>query len=403
MLARARALPLVILALAACRVQRVGAGRRCRGRPRAPERSGLHGRRRPELGRRRGRPRRADRLRRRRQPAAPAWSGPRPKSSIWPAGWCCPASRTRTCIRSRAASTWATATSMRADDGGARSPTRIRACAAAHPAAPWVRGARLAASAVSRTATLPEALLDRLVPDRPALLWAADGHSAWVNSGRSRARASPGTRPTPPTAGSSAMQRGEPSGTLRESAADLVGDVLPAITDAERGRRPGRAPSGWPRASASPRCSRRERTRASFARSPTPTGRDAQRAGGRRARRARGRRRHAARAAAGLARPATPRPHVRPTAAKLFQDGVIESRHRGAARPLPRPARRRGHAGAGPGRARPAGGRARPRRLPDPRPRHRRPRHPDDARRPGRARDRQRRRATPATPSPISS
>ena len=62
-------------------------------------------------------------------------------------------------------------------------------------------------------------LLDRLVPDRPALLWAADGHSAWANS---RALALAGvTRdtPDPPNGRIERDARGEPSGTLRESAA----------------------------------------------------------------------------------------------------------------------------------------------------------------------------------------
>ncbi len=110
--------------------------------------------------------------------------------------------------------------------------TAIRAWAAAHPAEPWVRGAGWQLP-LFPDANPSRALLDRLVPDRPAMLWAADGHSAWVNS---RALEQAGiTRRTadPPNGRIERDAHGEPSGTLRESAADLVGDVLPPITDAE--------------------------------------------------------------------------------------------------------------------------------------------------------------------------
>src|SRR5207249_5065538 len=77
-------------------------------------------------------------------------------------------------------------------------------------------------------------LLDRVVPDRPALLYAADGHSAWVNS---KALALAGvTRDTrdPPNGRIERDSRTrEPSGTLRESAIDLVADKMPEYSDAE--------------------------------------------------------------------------------------------------------------------------------------------------------------------------
>ncbi|MGH7695440.1 MAG: amidohydrolase, partial [Gemmatimonadaceae bacterium] len=73
-------------------------------------------------------------------------------------------------------------------------------------------------------------LLDSLVPDRPAYLSSADGHSAWVNS---RALALAGvTRATPdPTNGRiERTASGEPSGTLRELATELVSTKLPRRT-----------------------------------------------------------------------------------------------------------------------------------------------------------------------------
>jgi predicted amidohydrolase YtcJ len=118
----------------------------------------------------------------------------------------------------------------------------VRAWAAAHPKAPWVRGGGWQLP-LFPDANPSKTRLDRLVPDRPALLWAADGHSAWANS---RALALAGiTRETPdPRNGRIERdRRGEPSGTLREAAADLVSDVLPPITDAENAAGLARADS----------------------------------------------------------------------------------------------------------------------------------------------------------------
>lgn len=110
----------------------------------------------------------------------------------------------------------------------------IRAYAVAHPDLPWVRGNGWALP-IFADANPRKEILDRLVPDRPAYFAAADGHSAWVNS---RALALAGlTRDTPdPTGGRIERDRrtGEPSGTLREAAVDLVADHLPDYSRAER-------------------------------------------------------------------------------------------------------------------------------------------------------------------------
>jgi predicted amidohydrolase YtcJ len=109
----------------------------------------------------------------------------------------------------------------------------IRGCAAAHPQASWVRGSGWQLPYFPEGNPRKE-LLDSLVPNRPAFLWAADGHSAWANS---RALAQAGiTRATPdPPNGriEHDPRTREPSGTLRESAAELVDRVLPARTAAE--------------------------------------------------------------------------------------------------------------------------------------------------------------------------
>jgi predicted amidohydrolase YtcJ len=109
----------------------------------------------------------------------------------------------------------------------------IAACAAARPGAPWVRGVGWELTAFPG-ANPSRAMLDRTVPDRPALFEAADGHSAWANT---RALELAGiTRATPDPANGRIErdpQTKEPSGTLRESAIHLVSRLLPDRTDAE--------------------------------------------------------------------------------------------------------------------------------------------------------------------------
>ncbi|MEO6057496.1 MAG: amidohydrolase [Gemmatimonadales bacterium] len=200
----------------------------------------------------------------------------------------------------------------------------IGRCARARTGSGWLRGTGW------QLPLFPDAnprkeLLDSLVPDRPAVLWAADGHSAWVNS-RGLALAGIGrTTPDPPSGRIERDPRtGEPSGTLRESAGDLVQRALPPRTPLELG-------AGLERA---------ERLAGSFGITTVfsaNTDEDelrafaaADRAG-----------RLTVRVIAALTAPgggdtmltrlrdwrrryATP--HVRPTAVKLFQDGVIEAR-----------------------------------------------------------------------------
>jgi predicted amidohydrolase YtcJ len=110
----------------------------------------------------------------------------------------------------------------------------VRAYAAAHPNDAWIRGSGWQLP-VFPDANPPKALLDRAVGDRPALLWAADGHSAWVSS---KALALAGVTHATPDPPNGRIERdpatGEPSGTLREAATDLVAKLLPATTSAER-------------------------------------------------------------------------------------------------------------------------------------------------------------------------
>jgi len=109
----------------------------------------------------------------------------------------------------------------------------IAACARGQSGKPWVRGVGWQLP-VFPNANPSKRLLDRAVPDRPALIYAADGHSAWVNS-RALALAKITSRTPDPAHGR--IERdpatGEPSGTLREDAVSLVSAIMPPRTDAE--------------------------------------------------------------------------------------------------------------------------------------------------------------------------
>ena len=120
----------------------------------------------------------------------------------------------------------------------AKTPTEVegivRAYAAAHPDLAWIRGNGWQLP-VFPAANPQKSMLDRLVPDRPALFYAADGHSAWVNS---RALALAGVTAQTPDPPNGRIERNpgtrEPTGTLRESAVSLVAGKLPPYSDGER-------------------------------------------------------------------------------------------------------------------------------------------------------------------------
>ncbi|HSB53204.1 MAG TPA: amidohydrolase [Gemmatimonadales bacterium] len=77
-------------------------------------------------------------------------------------------------------------------------------------------------------------LLDRLVPDRPAFFYSADGHSAWVNS-KALELAGITAKTRDPAGGRIERDAaGNPSGTLRESAMDLVSRLLPEYSTQDR-------------------------------------------------------------------------------------------------------------------------------------------------------------------------
>ena len=109
----------------------------------------------------------------------------------------------------------------------------VRRCATLHPDLAWIRG-RGWQLPVFAAANPQKEWLDAAVPDRPAYLTAADGHSAWVNS---KALAIAGVNRTTRDPPGGRIERnpltGEPTGTLRERAQELVARHLPPRTQAE--------------------------------------------------------------------------------------------------------------------------------------------------------------------------
>jgi len=108
----------------------------------------------------------------------------------------------------------------------------VKAYAAAHPDNAWIVGTGWAPPLYPE-GNPNKADLDKILPDRPVYLISQDGHSGWVNSAalklagidkntpqpaRGRIEVDPGT--------------GEPTGTLRESAMNLIEDIMPKPEDA---------------------------------------------------------------------------------------------------------------------------------------------------------------------------
>ncbi len=80
-----------------------------------------------------------------------------------------------------------------------------------------------------------KSILDEIASDRPIFMRGSDGHSAWLNS---RALELAGIDANTPTPEFGVIERdpetGEPTGTLRETAVELVVPLLPQATDDDR-------------------------------------------------------------------------------------------------------------------------------------------------------------------------
>src|SRR5262245_17227442 len=102
---------------------------------------------------------------------------------------------------------------------------KIKTYAAAHPNLPWIRGGGWDLT-IFPDGNPSKALLDSVVPDRPAYLSANDGHSIWVNSKALALAGVTSATPDPPSGRIERDASGQPSGTLRD-ASSLISKFLP--------------------------------------------------------------------------------------------------------------------------------------------------------------------------------
>ena len=110
---------------------------------------------------------------------------------------------------------------------------KIREYATEHPEKKWIVGGGWDLPIFPEANPLKEEL-DKLVPDQPTYLTAADGHSAWVNSRALEIAGITASTPDPENGRIEHQAKtGEPSGTLRESAAELVAQHIPGATAEE--------------------------------------------------------------------------------------------------------------------------------------------------------------------------
>jgi hypothetical protein len=122
---------------------------------------------------------------------------------------------------------------------------KVRECDRALPEGEWLRGDGWNLSLFPE-ANPHRSLLDAVSAVRPMVLVAEDGHSAWVNGA---ALAGPASAPTPTDPPLGVIERdaaGEPTGTLRESAQELVRALLPPVRRGAHRRRAPRARHGQP-------------------------------------------------------------------------------------------------------------------------------------------------------------
>jgi predicted amidohydrolase YtcJ len=111
----------------------------------------------------------------------------------------------------------------------------IAVYAAAHPDLEWVEGGGWSMDAFDRGVPTA-AQLDAVLPDRPAILYNRDGHTAWVNTAALRLAGITARTPDPADGRVERAADGAPSGALHEGAMALVARLLPAPTGEFRAR-----------------------------------------------------------------------------------------------------------------------------------------------------------------------
>lgn len=106
----------------------------------------------------------------------------------------------------------------------------LRAFLLEHPDLPVVSGEGWTNTIAPRLGPRKE-VLDALVADRPLVLSSEDYHSLWVNSRALELAGVGAATPDPPGGVIERLPDGEPAGTLRETAMDLVTGVLPDFSE----------------------------------------------------------------------------------------------------------------------------------------------------------------------------
>ncbi len=108
----------------------------------------------------------------------------------------------------------------------------VAACAAAGDG--WIRGGGFQLTFFPQ-GNPQAATLDAIVPGRPVYLTSSDAHSVWLNTRALELAGITAETPDPPAGRIERdPETGRPSGTLRETAIDLVADLLPPRTPEER-------------------------------------------------------------------------------------------------------------------------------------------------------------------------
>lgn len=111
---------------------------------------------------------------------------------------------------------------------------RLKQYGASHVQQPWITGMGWTYPTFGPSALPDKKILDDVIPDRPVYLVAFDGHSSWANS---KALAMAGiTKETqdPPNGKIVRDASGEATGALKESAGDLVANLMPKPTRDQR-------------------------------------------------------------------------------------------------------------------------------------------------------------------------
>jgi len=110
---------------------------------------------------------------------------------------------------------------------------KIRAFAAGKPADAWIKGRGWLYSPFPNGSPTRQQL-DAVVPDRPAVMTCYDGHSIWVNSKVLELAGITKATKDPVNGLIVRDKSGEPTGHLKESAADLISHVMPKATDEDK-------------------------------------------------------------------------------------------------------------------------------------------------------------------------